>query len=81
VANVEANPLRELVRAHREDIMAIVARHRGRSVAIFGSVARGDEGPDSDIDFLVELAPGPAVADIARPTVTVAVARDPARRV
>lgn len=34
-----------------------MARHHGRSVAIFGSVARGDERPDSDIDFLVELAP------------------------
>jgi predicted nucleotidyltransferase len=27
-------------------------------VAVFGSVARGDERPDSDIDLLVELAPG-----------------------
>lgn len=35
-----------------------MARHHGRSVAIFGSVARGDEHPDGDIDFLVELEPG-----------------------
>lgn len=35
-----------------------MARHHGWSVAIFGSVARGDERPGSDIDFLVELAPG-----------------------
>ena len=51
-------PLRELVEAHRDEIKTIVARHHGRSVAIFGSVARGDERSDSDIDFLVELAPG-----------------------
>lgn len=57
MANVRATPLRELVEAHRDEIRAIVARHHGRSVALFGSVARGDEGPDSDIDFLVELAP------------------------
>lgn len=44
--------------AHREEIKSIVARHHGRSVAIFGSVARGEERPGSDIDFLVELAPG-----------------------
>lgn len=44
--------------AHRDEIKAIVARHHGRSVAIFGSVARGDERPGSDIDFLVELTPG-----------------------
>ena len=50
--------MRELVESHRDEIKAIVARHNGRSVAIFGSVARGDERPGSDIDFLVELAPG-----------------------
>jgi predicted nucleotidyltransferase len=50
--------LRELVEAHREEIRALVARHHGLSVAVFGSVARGDERPASDIDCLVELAPG-----------------------
>lgn len=55
IANV---PLRGLVDARREEIRAIVARHRGRSVAIFGSVARGDDGPESDLDFLVEFEPG-----------------------
>lgn len=35
--------LRALVEAKRDDIHAIVLRHRGRSVAVFGSVARGDE--------------------------------------
>lgn len=49
--------MRELVDARRDEIRAIVARHHGRSVAVFGSVARGDERPGSDIDFLVELAP------------------------
>jgi uncharacterized protein len=58
VADLGTKPLRELVEAHRDEIRAIVARHHGRSVAIFGSVARGDERPGSDIDFLVELAPG-----------------------
>lgn len=58
MTDLEATPLRDLVEAHREEIKAIVARHHGRSVAIFGSVARGDERPGSDIDFLVELAPG-----------------------
>ena len=50
--------MRELVESHRDEIKAIVARHNGRSVAIFGSVARGDEKPRADIDLLVELVPG-----------------------
>ena len=58
MAKVGSTPLRELVDAHRAEIMAIVTRHHGRSVAIFGSVARGDEGPHSDVDFLVEFEPG-----------------------
>jgi uncharacterized protein len=58
MTDLQATPLRELVEAHRDEIKAIVARHHGRSVAIFGSVARGDERPGSDIDFLVELVPG-----------------------
>lgn len=58
MSDVALHPLRHLVEAHREEIKAIVARHHGRSVAVFGSVARGDEHPDSDIDFLVELEPG-----------------------
>ncbi len=58
MTDLQATPLRELVAARRDEIKAIVARHHGRSVAIFGSVARGDERPGSDIDFLVELAPG-----------------------
>ncbi len=38
--------------------------HRGRSAALFGSVARGDETPESDIDFLVEFEPGSSLFDL-----------------
>ena len=57
MTDVGARPLRELVEARRDEIRAIVARQHGRSVAVFGSVARGDERPGSDIDLLVELSP------------------------
>ena len=50
-------PLRDLVEDRRDDIKAIVRAHHGLAVAVFGSVARGDEMPGSDIDFLVELEP------------------------
>ena len=51
-------PLRELLEARRDEIKGIVARHHGRSVAVFGSVARGDETVGSDIDLLVEFEAG-----------------------
>jgi predicted nucleotidyltransferase len=58
MSGVDMQPLRELVEAHRDEIKAIVARHNGRSIALFGSVVRGDERASSDIDFLIELKPG-----------------------
>jgi predicted nucleotidyltransferase len=57
-------PLRRLVEDHRARIDAAVRRHRGRSVAIFGSVARGEEHDESDIDFLVEFEPGSSLFDL-----------------
>lgn len=51
------NALPELVETCRDEIKAIVARHHGTAVALFGSVARGGEQPGSDLDFLVELEP------------------------
>jgi predicted nucleotidyltransferase len=35
-----------------------VARHHGRSVALSGSVARGEERTGTDMDFLVDFEPG-----------------------
>ena len=45
-----------------EDILAILAAHRAeikdfgvKSLALFGSVARDEAGPESDVDLLVEF--------------------------
>src|SRR5580700_2546970 len=51
---------------HREEILAIAARHHGRRVRIFGSVARGQATPDSDIDFLVDFEDGSSLFDLQR---------------
>lgn len=55
---------RELVEAKRDEICAVARRHCGRSVAVFGSVARGEESETSDIDFLVEFEAGSSLFDL-----------------
>ncbi len=47
----------------REEILAVAARHGARAVRIFGSVARGEETPASDLDLLVEFEPGRSLLD------------------
>jgi hypothetical protein len=42
----------------REALTALCRRHRVRRLALFGSVLKGTDRPDSDIDFLVEFEPG-----------------------
>lgn len=51
------------LRRRREEILAIAARHGARNVRVFGSIARGDSGPDSDIDFVVEFEPDRSLLD------------------
>lgn len=43
------------VLAHRDEIREAAHRHRATTIAVFGSVARGDDGPASDVNFLVDL--------------------------
>ena len=47
----------ELVQQKREEIAEIARRHGVTSIRLFGSAARGDDGPESDIDFLIEAGP------------------------
>jgi predicted nucleotidyltransferase len=44
----------ELLRAKREEIQRIASKHGARNIRVFGSVARGDARPDSDVDFLID---------------------------
>ena len=55
---------RGLIESKRSEIREIVGRHRGRSVSVFGSVARDEETATSDIDFLVEFEPGSSLFDL-----------------
>ena len=51
--------------ARRDELLQIAARHGAHRVCVFGSVARGDARPDSDVDFLVEFEPGRTVLDLS----------------
>lgn len=54
----------QLLKRKREEILRVSARHGARNVRIFGSVARGEAGEASDIDFLVEMEPGRSLLDL-----------------
>jgi hypothetical protein len=54
------------VLSHRSTIRDVAARHGASNVRLFGSVARGEAGIQSDIDLLVSLEPGRSLFDIAR---------------
>lgn len=53
------------LRQRRAEIERIAQRHGARNVRVFGSVARGDAAPRSDVDFLVELDPDRTVLDLS----------------
>jgi uncharacterized protein len=55
----------ELLKMKREEILRIAAKHGARNVRIFGSVARGEAGPESDLDLLVELESDRSLLDHA----------------
>ena len=49
--------IEQFIHEKRDDICAIAARHGAYNVRIFGSTVRGEAGPDSDIDFLIDAGP------------------------
>lgn len=51
---------------HREEVCQIAARQGLTNVRVFGSVGRGDETDDSDVDLLVDVAPGVGLLGLAR---------------
>ena len=53
----------ELLQNQRAVILRIAASHGAHHIRVFGSVARGDATPTSDIDLLVELEPGRSLLD------------------
>jgi uncharacterized protein len=56
---------RDLLKEKREEILQIAEKYGARNVRVFGSVARGEAGEQSDIDLLVEFEPGRSLFDHA----------------
>jgi predicted nucleotidyltransferase len=61
------------IREHRDEILRLAARHGAGNIGIFGSVARGEDTPESDIDFLIDITgettpwfPGSLSADLEK---------------
>jgi uncharacterized protein len=47
----------EVIGPRRDHVRRLADRHGARNLRIFGSVARGEAGPDSDVDVLVDAGP------------------------
>ncbi|MBW3582517.1 MAG: nucleotidyltransferase family protein [Euryarchaeota archaeon] len=54
----------DILRERRDDILKVAARHKARNVRVFGSVARGEAGPRSDIDLVVRMEPDATLFDL-----------------
>lgn len=69
-ASRAAGPLRgpvgRGVSEHRAEVLEILERHGVQNAKVFGSVARGDDRDDSDVDLLVELPHNTGLLSIAR---------------
>lgn len=63
--------IEEILGSKREEILRIASMHGAVNVRVFGDVARGEAGPDAEIDLLIDVGekttrwfPGGLVADL-----------------
>jgi len=66
IASRESLALRELLRARRNELQMVLDQYHAVNPRIFGSVARGEAGPHSDIDLLVDLLPDDEHSELVR---------------
>jgi predicted nucleotidyltransferase len=55
----------KLLEMRRDHILRAATKHGARNVRVFGSVARGEAGPASDVDFLVKMDQGRSLLDLS----------------
>jgi len=55
---------KEILKSKRDEIIHISQLHGVSNLRLFGSIARGEAGRESDIDLLVELSPAASLLDL-----------------
>ena len=53
-----SGPVGQIVRQRRRELVAAAQAHSASRVRVFGSVARREDGANSDVDHLIDLPPG-----------------------
>lgn len=61
---IKTSPTIEEVRALRAEIFRLAQQNNATNIRVFGSVARGDARPDSDIDFIARFREGTSIFDM-----------------
>ena len=55
---------KELLESRRNEILDLAATYGAKNIRVFGSVARGEGGPGSDVDLLVDMEKGRNLLDL-----------------
>jgi len=53
-----------IIKNRRNEILAIATRYGASNIRVFGSMAHGNESPESDIDIIVKMEKGRSLLDI-----------------
>jgi predicted nucleotidyltransferase len=68
-AALPVDSINDLIRENRDAILRLAASHGATEVRLFGSVARRQTGPDSDVDLLVTWTENSTLLDQAALTI------------
>ena len=63
---VLTGPVGRIVRQRRRELVEVAAAHGVSNLRVFGSVARGQDRPDSDVDLLADLPPSLGLLGLGR---------------
>jgi uncharacterized protein len=64
--DVLTGPVGTRARQNRRRLLDTAAAYGIRNLVVFGSVARGEDGPDSDLDLAADLPPGMGLVGLGR---------------